>query len=57
MQIYIMDAGWAGCIVVIADSEEEARAMMKNEPNYDSSIELEVQDIRNGVVIVSLGDL
>lgn len=57
MHIYVQDHGWAGCIVVIADSEEEARTMMVGEPNYEAKHGLQVLDICKGLVIANLGDM
>lgn len=57
MKIYIADFGWAGSIVVIADTEEEARGYMVGCPNYHADCELEVQEIAKGCVSCNLGDL
>lgn len=56
--IYIQDHNWAGCIVVLAFDEEEAREMMRGQPNYDEKTPLTSYDImRTGLVHVNLGDM
>lgn len=58
MNIYIQDFGWAGCIIVIASSEEEAREMMKasRNHNYDPLQPVDMKEIQPGVVHINYGD-
>ena len=57
MQIYVCDLDWAGSVVVIADNETEARAMMKYEhPHYHDDSEVTVEPIAKGVISCNLGD-
>lgn len=56
--IYIQDHDWAGCIVALALSEEDAREMMRGEPNYSEDAPLTSHSIMElGLVHVNLGDL
>lgn len=55
-KIYIQDHGVYGVIVVIANSEEEARSYMQGNYNYDPKSDLEVKDIEIGEVVVNIGD-
>jgi hypothetical protein len=56
MKIYVQDHGCAGALVAIAETEEEAREMMKDEYTYSSDQELEVKEIQKGMVIANYGD-
>ena len=56
--IYIMECGWAGCIIVVAFSEEEAVDLMKGELNYENGKKLIRRNLMDvGIVHVNLGDL
>jgi len=55
MKIYVQNHGWAGALVVVAASEEEARAMMKEMVTYMKSQPLEVFEIKPGVVVDNYG--
>ena len=57
LMLYSMDCSWAGMIVVIARSEDEARNLMRSCENYEERRPLTVQRIRNGVMIYNYGDL
>lgn len=57
MKVYVADFGWAGSIVVIATSEEEARNMMKDQCNYEDGCVITVKDIAPGLVHANYGDL
>lgn len=56
MKLYIQDCGWRGSIIVIANSESEARELMKNEYNYEPDGEIEEEEIRVGFIFTNLGD-
>lgn len=56
MKIFIQDCDWRGSIIVIADNEEEARDMMKDEYNYIPALPLISEEIKPGLVWVDLGD-
>ncbi len=57
MKLYIQDSSWMGCIVVVADSEEEARELMSNEENYHEHNPVIEKVIYKGLKFVSHGDL
>lgn len=56
MKLYIQDCGWRGSIIVIANNEEEAREMMKDQYNYEPNTEIEEAEIRHGFIHVDTGD-
>lgn len=56
MKIFIQDCGWRGSIVVVADNEEQAREMMKDEYNYEPTGSIEAKEIKPGLIWVDLGD-
>lgn len=56
MKLYIQDHGWAGVLVAVADSEQEARAMFEGHYNYNSEQALEEKEITKGIVVENLGD-
>lgn len=56
MKLYIQDCGWRGSIIVIANSKEEARELMKDAYNYEPDNSIEEEEIRHGFVYVDLGD-
>ena len=59
LKIYIQDHTWAGCIVVCAENEEEARELMKSASgsyNYSPSEPVEELPIEKGLIHVNLGD-
>jgi hypothetical protein len=57
MKLYIQDCSWAGSIVVIANSEAEARELMSDEHNYDPKGEVMEEEIRVGFIFTNLGDM
>ena len=57
LEIYVMDLGSAGNIMVIAESETEARELMKGQYNYDKDVGLTVLPLQKGLVWCNLGDL
>ena len=57
MKIYAQDCDWAGSIVVIANSEKEAREMMKDELNYDKFMPVEEHEIKHGFLFSNYGDM
>lgn len=56
MKVFIQNCDWRGSIVVIADNEEEAREMMKDEYNYEPERSLMSKDIEPGLIWVDIGD-
>lgn len=58
MKIYIQDYSWAGMIVVVADNEQEAREIMRNEhsSHYTDKNSVTEHEIVKGFVAVNLGD-
>lgn len=48
---------WKGCILVITDTEENAREMMKNEQNYEPKREVDKHEIVNGFQYSNYGDM
>lgn len=56
MKIYFQDNNWRGCIVVVAESEEDAIRMMKGTGAYLSSKPIESVDIDPGIIVDNLGD-
>ena len=57
MKIYIQELNIYGCLIAFADSEEEARKLMRNEENYNINELLIENEIIKGLVFVNLGDL
>lgn len=58
MKIYMQDNHWEGCIVVVANSKEEAYEMMKKEYNFDSNSkpeDLDEYEICHGLVLACWG--
>lgn len=55
--IFVQDNSYYGNIVVVAKSEEQARELMQNEHNYDSTSSILKYDIEDGLVIANYGDL
>lgn len=57
-KIWIQDHSWAGCLIAVAFSEEEARDMMRGKENYSDKTPLTFHDIMTlGLVHVNYGDL
>ena len=57
MQLWIQDAGWRGCCIVIAMDEAAARAMMSKETwNYSANAPLRAYDLDAGFKHVNIGD-
>ena len=56
MKIYVMDCGWAGSIVVYAESAEQARIYMKGCYNYEEDNEIDEVPLIPGVLWNDLGD-
>jgi hypothetical protein len=57
MKLYIQDCSWAGSIVVVANSEEEARELMRGEENYEEWRSVVEEEIRVGFIFSNYGDL
>lgn len=55
--IWFMDCSWAGSIMVVAQTEEEARTFMEAEENYDPKLPVMRYEIERGLVLAHLGDL
>jgi metal-responsive CopG/Arc/MetJ family transcriptional regulator len=56
MKLYIMDCGVYGSIIVVSDSEANARELMQTQWNYDDSIQIKEHEIVNGFIFANLGD-
>lgn len=56
MKLFIQDCGWRGSIIVIANSQEEARQLMKGAYNYEPDGNIEEEEIEHGFVYINLGD-
>lgn len=58
LKIYSQDNTWAGLIVVVAASEEEARLIMAKDASYGYCPERDVEEdaIYEGLSIVNYGD-
>ncbi len=56
MKLYVQDHGWAGCLVVIAYSEVEARMYMEGRYNYAPLKEVDEMEIVCGLLIENTGD-
>lgn len=57
LKIYIQDNGWAGMLVAVACSENEARDIMKNEYTYNEKASLiEVTELKKGMLVANYGD-
>ena len=57
MKVWIADCEWAGCVVVIAGTEAEARVMMEPHDNYVANQPITSQEIVPGLVYANYGDL
>lgn len=57
LKVYIMDCGWRGSIVAIAESEIQARELMADELNYDEGNSVSESGIEPGLVWVDTGDM
>jgi hypothetical protein len=57
LKVWIQDHSWRGCIVVIAETESQARELMCDEYNYMEEEELECHEIKCGHIHSNLGDL
>ena len=55
--IFTQDNSWAGCIFVIAKTEEQARKLMQAERNYEPEREVEKHEFSEGFVYANYGDL
>lgn len=55
-KIYIQDYGWAGCIMVIATSEHDARQLMLGNYNYSDNRKLIEREIKVGIIHENMGD-
>lgn len=56
LKVWIQEHGWRGVILVIAETESQAREMMKGHYNYDSDGLLDSHPVVEGFVYVNLGD-
>ena len=56
MKMYIQDCGWRGSILVVANSEEQAREMMADEYNYEPNRSVVEEEIKLGFIFSNLGD-
>ncbi len=61
MKIYTLDCGWAGSIVVVANSKEEALAKMELEFNFSYCENVEANfkehEINTDFVFCNTGDI
>jgi hypothetical protein len=57
LKIYEQNQGWAGNLVVVAESEAEARELMTGHENYNAQDDLICHEIKKGLVIFNYGDL
>lgn len=57
MKIFVMDCGWAGSIIVVAENEEQARELMKPCYNYDPKEKIVEVPIVPGLIWNNLGDM
>lgn len=57
LKLYIQDHLNWGSIVVIAKNEEEARALMQKEWNYESKKPVAEHEIKEGFLFSNYGDL
>lgn len=57
LKVFVVDFGWAGNIVVIEKDEASARELMKTQYNYSADTEMEIYEIKQGLVISNYGDL
>lgn len=56
MKLYIQDRGVYGCIIVVANSVEQAKEYMSGEYNYNVNETIEEVEIKEGFVYCNLGD-
>lgn len=57
MKIYTQDNSWRGSIVVVAESEEEARELMAvHVVNYEPTEPIEAHEIVKGFCFANYGD-
>lgn len=56
LKIWIQDNGWRGCIIVIAETELQAKELMKKELNYMEGNPIQDYEIKNGFAFANLGD-
>lgn len=57
LKVFVVDFGWAGNIVVIEKDEASARELMKTQYNYSPDTEMEIYEIKQGLIISNYGDL
>lgn len=56
MRIWILERGVYGCIVVVAESEEEARSFVRGSRGYDEKDEIQSYPIEVGFIHENMGD-
>lgn len=56
LKIYVMDVGWRGSIVVVAESEAVARTVMSSCYNYDPAAKVAEHEIKDGFLWCDFGD-
>jgi hypothetical protein len=56
LYLWSQDHDWRGIIVAVAYTEDRARELMKSQPNYDATVEINRFEIEPDLVIVNLGD-
>ncbi len=56
LKLYVIDYGWAGVSVVVADSLENAKVFFRETLNYDERDIIEETDIKPGIVSENMGD-
>ena len=56
LKVFVMDLGWAGNIVVVEETVEAARLLMKKEYNYSEDGCVKSFSIQKGLVISNMGD-
>jgi hypothetical protein len=57
MKIFTQDNGWAGCIVVTAKDENDARSKMECAQNYDRAQDVVEWDINSDFFFANYGDM
>lgn len=56
LKVFCMDLGWAGNIIVVEETEEAARVLMREEYNYSEDGYIQVLPIKKGLVVSNMGD-
>lgn len=56
MKIWVLDRGVYGCIVIVAESEEEARSFLVGSYHYNEKDEIQSYPIEIGFIHENMGD-